>query len=337
MSPVRSTRLAPLLAVVLGAHALALGTPAQAERSEDSAPGCARPLFDGPVRATVAEAATPGRFATALERSPRNAAALERAVSASDRSAFLDRCGDLFYADPSHGAEHGEEPGEVAESDSGSGFGSGTGATASVPLDQTFQLASRPGASRTIWLDFVGGTVTDTAWNGNYGATIIAAEPFSITAPASTAFTDAELVEIQQTWQVVAEDYAPFDVNVTLADPGTAAIDRSSSSDSVYGTRVIVTNAGPIYTACHCGGVAYVSVFNMAGPSHMRYQPAWVFSAGTHASGKSMGEAASHEAGHNFGLSHDGSLDVELLLRLLTVGADPGLGVLPADLPVLAR
>ena len=298
MSPVRSRLLAPLLAVTLGAPALALATPAQAGGSGDAAPGCASPLFDGPVRATTAEAATPGRFATALERSPRTAPALERAVAASDRAAFLDRCGDLFYADPADTTEHGE----VAES--GAGFGSGTGATAPVPLDQTFQLASRPGASRTIWLDFVGGTVTDTAWNGNYGATITA-EPFSITAPASTGFTDAELVEIQRAWQVVAEDYAPFDVNVTLADPGTAATDRSSPSDNEYGTRVILTNGGPIFTKCHCGGVAYVSVFNMSGPSHMRYQPAWVFSAGTTTSGKSMGEAASHEAGHNLGLSHD--------------------------------
>ncbi|MGH3361538.1 MAG: zinc-dependent metalloprotease family protein, partial [Nocardioides sp.] len=245
----------------------------------------------------------PGRFADALERSPRNATALRRAVATTDRTAFLDRCGAMFFADP-HTADGGHAEGEVAES--GTSSGSDVGANASVPLEQTFTLASRPGAARTIWLDFRGGTVTDTSWNASYGSPITA-RPFSITAPASTAFSAAELREIQRAWQVVAEDYAPFDVNVTLADPGIAAIDRSSSHDRAYGTRVIVTGGGPIYTKCSCGGVAYVDVFNDYGTSHMWFQPAWVFSAGTGTSGKSIGEAASHEAGHNFGLSHDGT------------------------------
>jgi hypothetical protein len=122
-----------------------------------------------------------------------------------------------------------------------------------------------------------------------------------------TNFSDAELTEIQRAWQVVAEDYAPFDVNVTTKDPGTAAIDRTSSSDLVYGTRAVITNGGVVYNGCGCGGVAYVNVFNSTGSTHMYYQPAWVFSNGTTKDGKYIGEATSHEVGHNFGLNHDGT------------------------------
>ena len=38
-----------------------------------------------------------------------------------------------------------------------------------------------------------------------------------------TTYSAADLTEIQRVWQIVAEDYAPFDVNVTTADPGAAA------------------------------------------------------------------------------------------------------------------
>jgi hypothetical protein len=38
----------------------------------------------------------------------------------------------------------------------------------------------------------------------------------------------AEHDAIQYIYQTVAEDYAPFDVNVTTQDPGTAALNRDS-------------------------------------------------------------------------------------------------------------
>ncbi len=106
---------------------------------------------------------------------------------------------------------------------------------------------------------------------------------------------------------MVAEDYAPFDVNVTLKDPGTAALDRTSSSDLVYGARAVITNGGTVYNDCGCGGVAYVNVFNTSGSTHSYYQPALVFSDGTTKNGKYVGEATSHEVGHNLGLNHDGT------------------------------
>ena len=57
-----------------------------------------------------------------------------------------------------------------------------------------------------------------------------------------------------------------------------------------------------------CGGVAFINVFSAVGKAHRRHQPAWVFPAGLSQDTKAVAEAATHEAGHTFGLMHDGSL-----------------------------
>ena len=43
---------------------------------------------------------------------------------------------------------------------------------------------------------------------------------------------------------------------------------------------------------------------------HSYYQPALVFTKGVGTGAKNIAEAASHEAGHNVGLSHDGTASV---------------------------
>lgn len=291
----RRSVLAALALVV--AAALQVTGPAGAQAAP-SAAGCANRLLAATTRASEVAAKDPAAFRAAAQRNGRSETAL-RAEARRDPSLWLDTCGLLLFRDA-------QVPSGARVAAGGTASTAADPATASAPLSETFQLQSRPGASRTIFLDFRGGTVSGTAWNSSYGDPI-AVEPYSITAPADTAFTDAELTQIQRTWQVVAEDYAPFDVNVTTQDPGVAAIDRSSSTDQVYGARVLITNGGPVYNGCGCGGVAYVNVFNLSGANHLYYQPAWVFSAGTGTAGKNMGEAASHEAGHNLGLHHDGT------------------------------
>ncbi len=135
---------------------------------------------------------------------------------------------------------------------------------APLPYAQTFTLHSRPGSSRVIYLDFTGETISGTAWNGSYGTSTSAfyAEPFSLDATPD-AFSDAEQDVIQSVWQRVAEDYAPFDVDVTTQDPGAAAIDRVGSADTVFGTRALITDASEIKSSCSCGGVAYLGVFDV--------------------------------------------------------------------------
>ena len=304
--PLRRALPALALALAVPAAPAVLGAPAAAAPPEGS-PACSAPLLTSPTRADRAERVLGARFAEAARANGRSVAELRR--EARDAGLWLDRCGLMFFVEPAASPEdlRARSVGAVGTGSAGTVTASAAnaGGTDAVSLTETFLLESNPGAARTIYLDFLGGTVTGTAWNQSYGSSI-AVEPFSITAPADTAFTATELTEIQKVWQVVAEDYAPFDVNVTTKDPGAAAIDRSSSTDQVYGTRVRITGGGPIYSGCGCGGVAYVGTYDLAGSQHAYYQPAWVFSNGTGTSGKSIGEAASHEAGHNLGLSHDG-------------------------------
>jgi PKD repeat protein len=168
-----------------------------------------------------------------------------------------------------------------------------------LPVDQTFLLHSRPGARRTIYLNFKGATLSGTAWNSSG---IITALPFDLDG-LPYSFTTAELQRIQAIWQRVAEDYAPFDVNVTTEAPGADALTRSSSTDQVFGTTVLITKSTGVYN-CSCGGVAYIGVFDDVGDY---YKPALVFynqlGAGNE---KYVAEAISHEVGHNMGLQHDG-------------------------------
>lgn len=169
-----------------------------------------------------------------------------------------------------------------------------------APLDKTFTLHSKADAKRTIYLDFNGAVLQNTAWNS--GGNTITALPFDIDGnPAN--FSDAELERMQYIWQRVAEDYAPFDIDVTTEEPPADRLTRSSNADDVYGTTVLVTHNAGVYD-CSCGGVAYVGVYDNVGDF---YKPALVFwnMLGT-GNEKYVAEAASHEAGHNLGLSHDG-------------------------------
>ena len=168
-----------------------------------------------------------------------------------------------------------------------------------LPLDQTFRLHSKPGAKRTIYLDFDGATLTNTAWGPNATLT---AQPFDLDGiPGS--FNTTELQRIQYIWQRVAEDFAPFDVNVTTEVPAAGALTRSGSTDDTFGTTVLITHRNGVYS-CSCGGVAYLGVFD---DTSEYYKPALVFfDALGSGNEKYVAEAISHEAGHNLGLSHDG-------------------------------
>ena len=169
------------------------------------------------------------------------------------------------------------------------------------PLETTFQLHSRPGADRVIYLDFDGESLTNTGWNdGN--ETIVAGPYDSDGNPGS--FSDTERGVVQSVWQRVSEDYAPFQIDVTTEDPGFDAINRSGSGDANYGTRALITNMSHIADTCGCGGMGYIGTFDSSS-NHAYYQPALVFQRGVGSGAKNIGEAASHEVGHNLGLDHD--------------------------------
>nr|WP_276308467.1 Ser-Thr-rich GPI-anchored membrane family protein [Rubritalea profundi] len=103
----------------------------------------------------------------------------------------------------------------------------------------------------------------------------------------------------------MAEDYAPFNVNVTT--------DKTYDPDTYTGDKnkvgwLLTTKAkdkNNVDTPTQNGGRAYVGVFGNSNYATAK-QPAWVtydnLSGGDE---DSVAEAASHEMGHNMGLSHD--------------------------------
>lgn len=327
------TLVAAVVGAVLAAPSAstALGVGRSDAPAVAAGSGCAQ-SGARPRAASAVESSDPSLFATAARRTSQGREGL--AGLAEDHTLWLDGCGRPLYAEPTLSARaiarseraiardtsghrgkgqgkgkrgHGSR-GSAIVAQASSGWSGRVAATALQPLANTFTLNSRPGAARTIYLDFRGGSVASTAWNASYtGGAPIAVAPYSVDADTTT-FSTVDLTEIQRVWQIVSEDYAPFDVNVTTADPGAAALQRSSASDTVYGARVVIAPGNnPIYTSCGCGGIAYVGVFNLSGTDHDYYQPAWVFTGGVGTSGKNIAEAASHEAGHLFGLYHDGT------------------------------
>lgn len=187
-----------------------------------------------------------------------------------------------------------------------------------IAESDTFLLHSKPDATRVIFIDVDGHLLSGTAWNGSTGGDCYA-EPYDSDNSPNT-FSSTERQQIIGMWRRIAEDYAPFDVDVTTEDPGAAAISRTNSSDVNYGSRVLITksvtpcsNGQTLYSAAcggGCGGVAYVGVYGSTGTTHDYYQPALVFVNGVGTGAKYISEAASHEVGHNIGLSHDGTSSV---------------------------
>lgn len=160
---------------------------------------------------------------------------------------------------------------------------------------------SLPGADHTIFLDFDGHEVQNTSWNSYYNQTTLTANPYDIDGVPST-FNATELSRIEESFHRVAEDFRPFNVNVTTIEPSADRLQKSGTGDAQWGVRVIVTKESTMVTDsaeyCGCGGIAYINSFNNSSDL-----PVWVFTSG----GKSVAEAASHEVGHSLGLSHDGT------------------------------
>jgi len=193
---------------------------------------------------------------------------------------------------------HALDPPDPALDAGTTGEFDGTGAL--QPLSETFFLHSNPGASHTIYLDFDGHVTSGTTWNSAFtGGASITTPEFDFAGGVSV-FTDAELTRIQSIWQRVAEDFLPFDVDVTTEDPGAAALSKKGGGDSEWGIRVAIGGNGNWYGG-GAGGVAYVGSFTWSSDA-----PVFVFADNLFDNEKYVAEAVSHEVGHSLGLSHDG-------------------------------
>ena len=143
-----------------------------------------------------------------------------------------------------------------------------------VNSPEIFRLESNPGAGGCLYLDFDGETVTGTPWKG--GATIVA-------APSN--MTDAQ---IRETWEMVSEDYRPFNINVTTNVNVFNTYAKTKRMKHISTTSKDVTSTG----------VAYLGSFTWNDDT-----PCW----GTYvSSAKLAGEVSSHELGHTLRLTHDG-------------------------------
>ncbi len=290
-----------MVVAALAVGTLALATPsaqaAQPPRPDPRATVTAarpQPLLDAPTHGPEAIRDLGDDLPTAAERSDLSPAEL-RSLLRQDHTAWVDRQGAVAFIDP--GADTAGRRAARATPQP------------AISLADTFRLHSDPSANLTILLDFDGANVSGTAWNSSYGVTP-SAQPAWDPAGNGPDFTDTEKLMVQQVWAMVAEDYVPFDVDVTTEDEGADQMVRTSDADPTCGTRVLITPSDDAFAKiCNrgCGGVAYLSVFDELGSTH---EPAWVFPQGLGNDAKNVAEASSHEAGHNLGLQHDGTSQV---------------------------
>ncbi|GAA5496108.1 hypothetical protein Rhal01_02289 [Rubritalea halochordaticola] len=128
---------------------------------------------------------------------------------------------------------------------------------------------SMPGATAVLYLDFDGQEGQVEGWS------VVDALPSGLTPK-----------QIRETWEHVAEDFAPFTINVTTDKAVYDAAPENSRQ------RCLISPSSPVGS-----GVAYLNSFNWTGDT-----PCWAGYRGS----KVGHEVTSHEFGHTLRLSHDG-------------------------------
>lgn len=143
-------------------------------------------------------------------------------------------------------------------------------------------MSSHPSASAVIFLDFDGQLVTGTSWN--------------YSGPIECGASGMDNTKIQEIFNRVAEDYRPFNVNVTTDSTKYLAAPVNKRM------RVIFTVSSSWYGSA--GGVAFVGSYVWGDNT-----PCFVFNALLGNNTKNVSEAAAHEVGHTLGLYHQANYD----------------------------
>ena len=96
-----------------------------------------------------------------------------------------------------------------------------------------------------------------------------------------TTFNDVERAQIYLAWRTVAEDYAPFDVNVTTRQPGpVGAHPHEQPADRTYGMPVVISPTNVRRHRLRLRRARPTSAcFGVVGATD--YQPAWIFTNGS--------------------------------------------------------
>lgn len=167
-----------------------------------------------------------------------------------------------------------------------------------APLEDTFKLHSKPGVEKILYLDFDGHTTSKTPWNDNYtNGRSFRSAPFDRDGNPRK-FSDSERIMIQQIWQRVAEDFFPFDVDVTTEDPGKREMSKAQRQRAVISESCEWLGEG-----CP-GGIGYINSFTWVN----RDAPVFAF---VRMDDRNTAGVISHELGHTFGLYHAGTVTRE--------------------------
>jgi hypothetical protein len=179
-----------------------------------------------------------------------------------------------------------------------------------VPSNQAPQLSSLPSSPYKIYLDFTGATIN--SWAGFSPGTLT---PYDQDGDPTT-FSPSEIQSIDQIWARVAENYSPFNVDVTTIDPGNYGTNKA--------VRIVISGSGSWY-GTPAGGISQVGSFHDTNINANTNGTVFVF-PGWLANGtaKYVGIAASHEAGHAFGLVHQSTYNGNVKTAEYGPGTWPG-------------
>jgi hypothetical protein len=140
------------------------------------------------------------------------------------------------------------------------------------------KLNSYPSATATVFLDFDGHYVQSTLWNSG--------NPLNC---AASGMTDPQIIE---SFNRVAEDFRPFDINITTDSTVFLAAPLNQR------IRIIVTTTS-YWVSNGTLGLSYIGSFSWGDDT-----PGFVFSDHLSYIPKRVCEAVSHETGHTLSLSH---------------------------------
>ena len=176
----------------------------------------------------------------------------------------------------------------------GAGLAGGGQAGNTMPLTNLPLLNSRPGAPVSVILKMDGYTDTDPGWIAfrNRGTGPIVTPAFDLDGDPLT-FNAEELRQIEEIWYRVAEDFSPFNINVTTIAPPTL-------NDFEH---VMVVIGGDNDWAPAAGGWGTIDGFS-AGGANTNYVFSELFF-----NPQQIASASSHESGHTFGLTHQSVYD----------------------------
>jgi len=211
-------------------------------------------------------------------------------VMESDESAWVMPDGQMFFADQ---MQH-----EAAEPAGGAAVGASSSAppTPSGYSDAGLPIHhSSPGATFKLYLDFDGEQLRSRSWG------IFRNLPGYSLDFNSASFNVEEQAIISRIWGRVAEDFAPFDIDVTTERPAGLQPGHADERNVLW--SIFTSNSAAGFSA----GIAGVSLFNLGYIPFGTDTPTFTFSNAAPRNHSFLADVATQENGHMFGLLHDGT------------------------------